>query len=885
MERKSTKLILELLIWCYVASAVGILTAIAYITGALTVTMDLVFDLALPAILISAADALGQYYADMKLLRAVREYYDRKEAGEDVSHLALAAQEEIRGFPLKGALVSLGLWLASAVFLPLWFTFIQSSPHFVGREKLGFFVSLSLGSFLAFIFQYFYYKRILRKQCADIIKEPTGFHEKQKTGFLNIQAKLMVTFVTLILVIQLFAAFISTYTTGEALRLGKENNLIGIAKALGASYDKEALLISFAQAARSEIFILDPQGELVSGKTPDKDTLNEISKLAKDFTDDIKQWTSYDPVGKDISLITSWWKLGYSGWVNHKFEEGEVFRHRIPYSNDEFGLVLIDDGRNYLCTVLKWSGYSSVIGKLSLLFWVIAVIAALLSYYLAWLASKDVTEPLEEMNRINKEISRGNLNQDIYLISEDESAELAASLQIMSRNLTEIIGKVGSASEQVKLSGDEISSAVEKVREGSSIQVKAVEDTLESTEEMNSSILSISDNVEMLATSAQESSRYIQDMGGLVDELADNIKDFSVAVESTSTAVLEMTASIRNTADNVEILHRTSEDTASSMLEMNASIKQVEENSLETKKLSDKVSELAKVGVEAVQNTIGGNAKIEESVRGAKDVISGLESKAREIGKIIKIIDEVTEKTNLLALNAAIIAAQAGKHGKGFSVVADQIKKLADKTATSTQDISELINAVQEGSALASERMEEGFQAVEDGVNLAFQAGQVLEQIEKSANTSSGMVKQIATATEEQAKTSKRVTEAVESIAQRIDQIALATREQSKGSELIIRATEEMRELSPMVKHKSERLAEGGRQVNMAMENINQMVSYINKSQKEQATNADQILAAVNQIKEIGHENASSVENLDGVVNSLNKQSDILKSQMDRFKL
>ncbi|MCB0874487.1 MAG: chemotaxis protein, partial [Thermoleophilia bacterium] len=200
----------------------------------------------------------------------------------------------------------------------------------------------------------------------------------------------------------------------------------------------------------------------------------------------------------------------------------------------------------------------------------------------------------------------------------------------------------------------------------------------------------------------------------------------------------------------------------------------VESNANQTAELSEEVVRAAEGGVDAINQTIEVINLIKTFSADAVAVISRLGERIHEIGKILSVIDDVSEQTNLLALNAAIIAAQAGEHGKGFAVVADEIKDLAERSASSTKEIADIIKAVQRESRNAVEAVQRSSSAVDDGVRVSHQAEDSLKRISESARRSTGMVREIARAAVEQTRGSKQVTDAINVVATTVQQVASA---------------------------------------------------------------------------------------------------------------
>src|SRR5690606_124379 len=173
----------------------------------------------------------------------------------------------------------------------------------------------------------------------------------------------------------------------------------------------------------------------------------------------------------------------------------------------------------------------------------------------------------------------------------------------------------------------------------------------------------------------------------------------------------------------------TAEETSTSMNEMDVSIDQVKSNANETARLSEEVARDAETGADAIAKTLTEINRIKETSSEAVSVIANLGSRIEEIGAILNVIADVAEQTNRLALNAAIIAAQAGEHGKGFAVVADEIKDLAERAGTSTREIADLIKTIQSESRNAILAVERGAATVDRGVTVSAEAEAALKKI------------------------------------------------------------------------------------------------------------------------------------------------------------
>ncbi|HHL45243.1 MAG TPA: PAS domain S-box protein [Gammaproteobacteria bacterium] len=238
--------------------------------------------------------------------------------------------------------------------------------------------------------------------------------------------------------------------------------------------------------------------------------------------------------------------------------------------------------------------------------------------------------------------------------------------------------------------------------------------------------------------------------GGIVGRIADSAQTMHKAAEDLQQKAAASGESV------AEQFHET-EQVATAMAQMVSAIQEVAQNTSEAATSAQQASERASCGKQVVDCTITNINHISKTVENASGVLLGLQQETENIGKILDVIRDIAEQTNLLALNAAIEAARAGEQGRGFAVVADEVRSLANRTQHSTQEIQSMIERLQEGSQNAVKEMENGRSQAQQGVEQVNKAGELLDEINGMVASISDMNTMIASAVEEQSAVASEV--------------------------------------------------------------------------------------------------------------------------------
>jgi methyl-accepting chemotaxis protein len=294
------------------------------------------------------------------------------------------------------------------------------------------------------------------------------------------------------------------------------------------------------------------------------------------------------------------------------------------------------------------------------------------------------------------------------------------------------------------------------------------------------------------------------------------------------------------------------------------------------------VSQSAESGARAVGVTIAGIAKIREDTLGARKVLEGLAERIGEIGEIATVIGAITDETNLLSLNAAIIAAQAGEHGKAFAVVADQVKELARRTSLSTKEIEGLISAIQDQSGRAVEAMAAGIEAVEQGVERSRVAGVALEEIRGSAHDASERVAEIARAADEQERNSKQVAEAARRTSEHVQDISQAMAEQNQAAERLLENATQSVDMCRQMTNATEEQRTSGRYITSNIESITEMIRSIQATTRAHEKTSAAVPDAFDQLLENARRNAGRLPELEAALAELKEHGRAIARALQR---
>lgn len=374
----------------------------------------------------------------------------------------------------------------------------------------------------------------------------------------------------------------------------------------------------------------------------------------------------------------------------------------------------------------------------------------LVSIIIALFVARTIANPINTVKAAIERAAQGDLTGELVIRTHDEVGILAASFNSMTANMKQIISEIIAASEKCASEANEFSA--------NSLNMTR------SNQEVNNAIEEVARGNTKQTQDIAEVVKIMDRHGETITSIARGAGQQAEKVNSTSMAIGQMVSGVEEVASSAQFAADTAEET----------------------------TQVAGQGGQAVEKVVSGMDNIKSKVFDAANRIKELGERSQQIGEIIQVIDDIAEQTNLLALNAAIEAARAGEHGKGFAVVADEVRKLAERSSKATKEIAELVNAIQGGTERAVSAMNEGTQEVENGAGLAADAGSALDRIITNVARTNDEIHKISKAAQQISEYSTEVVGSMEVVAGITEENSSATQEMAGSSDEVIRAIEEI---------------------------------------------------------------------------------------------
>lgn len=399
-------------------------------------------------------------------------------------------------------------------------------------------------------------------------------------------------------------------------------------------------------------------------------------------------------------------------------------------------------------------------------------------------------------------------------------------VQGMDDTLDAVANPINEAAEVlIRLAANDLTARVEGEYHNDHAKIKNSVNT--AIETLQAAMAQVAEASEKVASSAQSLSSTSEEVGKASQQVAETIgqvaagsQEQSRTVQSSATAMEQITRAISEIASGTQSQAKTVEGAVALVQQSAAAVEEVAKLSQDATANGRHVAEIASAGGQQVEDAVGSMSRIKEATDQVAHMVKQLGQSSQQIGAIVETIDDIAEQTNLLALNAAIEAARAGEHGKGFAVVADEVRKLAERSSKATGEIAELITSIQSMTAQAVEAMDRGSQQVEEGAELGNQAGEALGKIQEAISGIVNQIENMSAAAQQMAASSSEVIKAIENVSAVTEETTAATEEMSASSTEVVQQIEQVAAVSEENAAAAEEVSATTQEQNAAVEEM-----------------------------------------------------------------
>lgn len=455
---------------------------------------------------------------------------------------------------------------------------------------------------------------------------------------------------------------------------------------------------------------------------------------------------------------------------------------------------------------------------------VIAILAVGLSIALAVLITRNLNQPIQVMVGALSNLSQGDLNRHIPIAVKESIAKRGDEIGALGKALkaaedyivamAELADRIAAGDLSLTITPrspqDELGNAYVRMVEGLRRQVQQI---MQAVERLNAI-------AQDLRNAAFQSGEASQQMAQTLQQVARGIAEQSESVNRTAASVNEVARAIEGIARGAQEQSQAVANASSLTALISGDVSQMAESVETVFRDATGAAQLAQQGVQAVQQTIEGIENIRNRFGFSAQRVEEMGVRSREIGTILETIQDIAAQTNLLALNAAIEAARAGEHGKGFAVVADEVRKLAERAAAATKEIAQLVRGIQQTVDEAVNAMRAGNEDVQRGVELANQAGQALAFIHEVSEA----VKQQAELT---ANAAVRVRDAVDQLVSAVDSVSAVVEENTASTEEMTASVGEVNQAIETIASVSEENSAAIEEVSASAEEVSAQVAEV----------------------------------------------------------
>ncbi len=445
-------------------------------------------------------------------------------------------------------------------------------------------------------------------------------------------------------------------------------------------------------------------------------------------------------------------------------------------SFEPWGWVIGTHGADVETLVSQYRSWRDALG------WALGAIC-FISLFLFWLTVRTtVARPLASMVRTSEALAEGDVSHPLSVSSNDEVGDLAAAYSRVidyMKEMAEATGRVAdgdlSTNTRPRSERDVLGHA----------HARLVARQRELIGKTKSAAANVAEASKQLTKASEQTAQATQQITATIQTVARGANEQSVSLQQTTQGVEQLTEAIAQIAEGSQVQAKGVEEASRLVREVSVAIAEVSANAEAGNESWGATAASAAEGARKTHETVQGMVQIKKAMDQVQARVSDLDGRSQEIGKIVATIDDIAAQTNLLALNAAIEAARAGEQGRGFAVVADEVRKLAERSSLATKEIATLVGGIQASLQEAVNAMQQGGKDVESGYLLAADAGASLDAILEKSQSVSKQVERITIAAKVLNEFSSEMVSAIDGINKVVEQNAAATNQMTQSSEAV----------------------------------------------------------------------------------------------------
>ncbi|MGB8932302.1 MAG: methyl-accepting chemotaxis protein, partial [Anaeromyxobacteraceae bacterium] len=504
---------------------------------------------------------------------------------------------------------------------------------------------------------------------------------------------------------------------------------------------------------------------------------------------------------------------------------------------------------------------------------------------LAWFASNSITRPFRTLGRAADRVAAGDLTASPPTLTRDEMGLLATDFRRMAGGLRALLKDVRAANEEVALGARETQAIAERVRDGALEQHATVVSVDGAVEAMEGSMGQVTRGIDSLHAFVEMTTMLASDTAHAFEEVRRKGTELERAVETTLSDVARLASSGRDAEQRLLELESLATDSGNSLSSVRSSAAAMERTAGEGETNAESVALLSERASGVVLETVHGIETLRAAVGDAHRRISVLGRRSDDIEQVVDFIAEVAGRTNLLSLNASIIASQAGEHGKAFAVVADQIRELAAQISRSTKSIGDIVHSVREEVEATTALIDRGDALAGEGVQLARNSYEALSHIQRSTATGREAAGGMRRAAESHANATREVARLIQSVADGSRAVTVAVQLVGRsvgGVETVARNVGAMAD--ELTRALDAQVGGAGRQV----ENVGRLevlITDTRRAAKQHSSTNDRVRDSLRTLSARAAEHEGAVAGLFAVAEQLGREASVLQEKIARFKL